>query len=282
MSQVFINGFEVAYNSLLNVDYLEDFEHGLAMLIGLNPNQHVTQLIGFCADIGARKRKYHKRSKSNNQTASNSTRSRSYGQPVYITEYHPFGNAANFSFILHHQFKSDNQNDIANTLVQSRFNMCMKYVDILTYLHDSPLGTRVMCDSNDIVKTLSQFLLTPDLGLVVNDLDATPEVVDDPYVGIKCGHRQLFGDFVAPEQLWTQSGHFNDTLMNTYDEQIDIWRIPDMCSFFLGPGSSSHSINFHLFNIHKQCKNHNPHQRPSAKQVQREYQRIWNIFAFEK
>ena len=41
-----------------------------------------------------------------------------------------------------------------------------------------------------------------DLELVVNDLDALPEVKVSDGRKIRCGHREVMGEFVAPEQLW--------------------------------------------------------------------------------
>jgi len=50
-----------------------------------------------------------------------------------------------------------------------------QYAEALAYLHASPRGTRVMCDGDHVSKLLSQFLITDDLRLVLNDLDALPE-----------------------------------------------------------------------------------------------------------
>ena len=65
-----------------------------------------------------------------------------------------------------------------------------------------------MCDGDHIEKLLSQFLITSDFRLVVNDVDATPVV--DYVTGHKekCGHRQ-FSDgntFIAPEMKWPWPG----------------------------------------------------------------------------
>lgn len=77
---------------------------------------------------------------------------------------------------------------------QHRLQLAVEYVTIISSLHQSPPGMRVMCDSDNLLKTLSQHLLTSNFSIVVNDLDALPLV--------KCGHRELHWNFVAPEQLW--------------------------------------------------------------------------------
>lgn len=49
-------------------------------------------------------------------------------------------------------------------------------VDAVAFLHDSPAGTRVMCDSNSPDKLLTQFLVTNNGRLLLNDIDAAPLV----------------------------------------------------------------------------------------------------------
>ena len=49
-------------------------------------------------------------------------------------------------------------------------------VDFLDFVHPSPLGTLVMCNSSNLSKTLSQYLLTTNSNIVLNDLDTLPLV----------------------------------------------------------------------------------------------------------
>ena len=121
--------------------------------------------------------------------------------------------------------------------------------------------------------------MTSNFSLLVNDLDALPKVNRTKGQLIKCGHRQLHGDFVAPEQLWSRDDvAFNDAEMPGYDEKIDIWKIPDVCEHFLGNVPGADNLRFHLFKIHKQCKHMDPQQRPSAQDVVTEYERIQDEF----
>ena len=71
-----------------------------------------------------------------------------------------------------------------------RSTLALDYLDILAYLHNSPIGTRVMCDSNDLEKTLSQFLVTDELRLVVVDLDALPLVDHQEDILVKCSEKK--------------------------------------------------------------------------------------------
>lgn len=228
----------MVYSSLLDTTYVDDFKHGLSMLIGLQPSVHVTQLLGYC----------------NNS---------------FVTEYQKLGTAAHI-----HQALSTKTFKPYDTL-KTRFGLCLHYAAILVFLHTSPLGTRVMCDSNELQKTLNQFLLTPDLSIIVNDLDALPQVNHTSGVGIKCGHRQLFGEFVAPEQLWPYDDQdFNDTEMPPYDEKTDVWKIPDVCDFFIGDLSGSDVLRLHLFKIHAQCKMGRATDRPTSQAVFEQYRNI--------
>ena len=168
--QVFLgswHGHEVAVSTLRTSLYIEDFQHGLKMLKLLQPNPLVTQLVGWCTE-----------------------------QHRYVTEYHRHGSADLLPTLV------ASQNHMQSfSLPYWRFRFCLNYVDILVLLHGgSSAGVRVMCDSNDLYKLLQQFLITVDFRLVLNDLDALPEVTNTSK--IKCGHREIVSDFAAPEQLW--------------------------------------------------------------------------------
>ncbi|XP_028457613.1 protein O-mannose kinase isoform X1 [Perca flavescens] len=236
-------GQEVALSKLSSLDYLEDFLHGLSMLQALQGPQ-VVQLLGFCLE-----------------------------DHTLVTEHHPLGPLLNLDGVLaQEQYQQHNK-------WQTRLRLATDYVFILHYLHNSPAGRRVMCDSNSLEKTLSQFLLTSDFHLVVNDLDALPEA--DPSRGllVKCGHRELTGDFVAPEQLWpfrNEGKLFSDDLMPEYDEKTDIWKIPDVAWFLMGKVPGGDVVHFHLFQIHKECKMEDPKLRPSALDVLKVYKSVYS------
>lgn len=234
-------GITVVYNRLQSVKYREDFRHGLSMLVKAQPHRNVTQLIGFCKD-------------------------------AFLTEYHPLGSANNVLQLLRGPLKAVDS-------LMTRLQLCINYVTALDFLHSGPLGTRIMCDSNDLHKTLSQFLLTSDLDLVINDLDALPEVGQGQLA--KCGHVELTGDFVAVEQLWPYDDPFNDNLMPGYNEKSDIWKIPDICDSFIGDIPGSESLKFHLFQVHKLAKSREPSERPSARVILDIYREIKKLFERE-
>ena len=178
-----------------------------------------------------------------------------------VTGYYKYGSADNLDELLRRPELARNNN------IRTRFQLCVDYVKILKFLHNSPLGVRVMCDSNDITKTLSQYLITGDFHLVVNDLDALPEVKARQGQLVKCGHRELRGDFVAPEQLWPYSQPFSDEVMPPYDEKIDVWRIPNVVDKLLDRVRYSNFVRRLLLEVHEFCKLENPADRPSTSEV---------------
>ncbi|XP_069872145.1 protein O-mannose kinase [Dipodomys merriami] len=234
---------KVALSRLKSLEMKDDFLHGLQMLKSLQ-SKHIVTLVGYCEDDNS-----------------------------ILTEYHPLGSLRNLEETL---TLSKYQN--VNTW-QHRLQLAIGYVSIINYLHHSPLGTLVMCDSNDLPKTLSQYLLTSNLSIVANDLDALPLVNHSSKMFVKCGHRELHGDFVAPEQLWPygKDTPFHDELMPSYDEKVDIWKIPDVSSFLLGHVEGSDMVRFHLFDIHKACKSQTPAERPTAQDILDTYQKVFNL-----
>ncbi|XP_011491759.1 protein O-mannose kinase isoform X2 [Oryzias latipes] len=237
------SGHKVALCRLASQDYLEDFLHGLSMLQALQDTA-VVQLVGFCAE-----------------------------DHTFVTEYHPHGSLLNLEGVFaQEQFRF-------HDTWQIRLRLALDYVSILHFLHNSPAGRRVMCDSNSLEKTLSQFLLTSDFRLVVNDLDALPRVEVGGGLLVKCGHHELTGDFVAPEQLWpfrNTGKTFSDELMPGYDEKTDIWKVPDVTRFIMGAVRGGDLVHFHLFQVHDECKREDPKLRPSALDVLRVYRSVYS------
>ncbi|XP_049560160.1 protein O-mannose kinase isoform X2 [Orcinus orca] len=244
--QVFLSEWKerkVALSRLTRLEVRDDFLHGLRMLKSLQ-SEHVVTLLGYCEDDNS-----------------------------ILTEYHPLGSLSSLEATLNlSKYQSTNT-------WQHRLQLALGYVAIIDFLHRSPLGTLVMCDSSDLPKTLSQYLLTANFSIVLNDLDALPLVNRSTGALVKCGHRELHGDFVAPEQLWPygEDVPFHDDLMPAYDEKIDIWKIPDVSSFLLGHVEGSDMVRFHLFDIHKACKSQTPAERPTAQDVLDTYQKVLNL-----
>ncbi|NXV06533.1 SG196 kinase, partial [Cettia cetti] len=238
---------KVVLSQLTNSELKEDFLHGLKMLKALQ-SKHVVRLLGYCEQ-----------------------------QFTILTEYHPLGSLKGLNETLHiPKYKAMNT-------WHRRLMLAMDYVGVIRYLHSSPLGTLVMCDSNDLDKVLSQYLLTSDFHVLVNDLDALPLVNRSAGRLVKCGHRELRGEFVAPEQRWPygEDVPFEDDLMPPYDEKTDIWKIPDVSNFFLGHVEGSDIVRLHLFDIHAACKKEDPAERPSAQEVLDTYRKVLTLLIRE-
>uniref|UniRef100_A0A8C3JCU4 Protein O-mannose kinase n=1 Tax=Calidris pygmaea TaxID=425635 RepID=A0A8C3JCU4_9CHAR len=238
---------KVVLSQLTNSELKEDFLHGLKMLKALQ-SKHVVRLLGYCEQ-----------------------------QFTILTEYHPLGSLRGLNETLHiPKYKGMNT-------WHRRLMLAIDYVSVIRYLHSSPLGTLVMCDSNDLDKVLSQYLLTSDFHVLVNDLDALPLVNRSAGKLVKCGHRELQGEFVAPEQRWPYGEEmpFEDDLMPPYDEKTDIWKIPDVSNFFLGHVEGSDIVRLHLFDIHAACKKKNPAERPSAQEILDTYRKVLTLLVQE-
>lgn len=186
-----------------------------------------------------------------------------------MTGYFPYGSAEDLDLLLQRPELSKYDT------IETRFQLSLDYVSILNFLHNSPLGTRVMCDSNDIEKTLSQYLISKDLHLVLNDVDALPQVIRKQGELIKCGRRQITGSFVAPEQLWPfKDKEFDDASMPGYDEKIDIYKIPSVVDRLLSRVKNGNYARRLLLHLHERCRHPDPKLRPSAAEVLKEYQLV--------
>ena len=190
--------------------------------------------------------------------------------PVFLTEYHPVGSSVNVDNIF-----GDNSHNLSQ-----RFQLCIDYVKILAFLHGSPTSPLMMCDSGTLEKTLEQYLLTSSGNLILNDVDAVAKVGEG---GTVCGHRELHGDFMAPEQKWPfREDEYRTEKMPPYNEKADIWKIPPVCSFFLGKSDAARAFRYHVHNIHKSCREKDPHRRPSAREVLQAYKTIYRSYFWEK
>ncbi|KAL8570384.1 hypothetical protein ACOMHN_035802 [Nucella lapillus] len=236
-------GHSVAVNILINPEHRDDFLQGLHNLRLLQSKVRITQLVGVCEP-----------------------------QDIFLTQFYPLGSADQLEQVLNRDHFH------ALNTVSTTFALCVDYVNILHSLHSGVDGARVMCDSNDVNKTLSQFLLAEDLSLVLNDVDALPLVNKSQGQLVKCGHRELFGEFVAPEQLWPfEDRDFTDSEMPGYDEKVDIWKVPDVCKALLGHADGSakmRMLQLRLLSYHLQCKRIDPSERPAASELLEAYQKI--------
>ncbi|XP_045129144.1 protein O-mannose kinase-like isoform X2 [Portunus trituberculatus] len=138
-------------------------------------------------------------------------------------------------------------------------------------------GPLMMCDSSTLIKTLEQYLLTTSGNLVLNDVDSLARVMEG---GTVCGHQELKGDFVAPEQKWPFDGdEYRTERMPPYSEKADIWKIPPVCNFFLGNSDGARTLRYHLHSIHRRCREKEPHRRPTAHEVLWSYEALsWSYF----
>lgn len=197
-----------------------------------------------------------------------------------LTEYHPTGTLGDFI---------ENDDRYLQLALPERMMLAIRYVEILTFLHDSPSGTRAMCDSNRIKGTVKQYLVTDDGDIVVNDLDDLRLVQNGEMEGRICGHADflysrpdiLEEKFLAPEQLDITIGRHSDGKVNItslpiLDEKIDIYKVPAVTAYILGAIPGHNSIMDMLEPIHTACLRKDKRKRPSAAVVKNAYNKILN------
>eukprot|EP00054_Salpingoeca_dolichothecata_P015561 m.89927 g.89927 ORF g.89927 m.89927 type:complete len:371 (-) comp21554_c0_seq3:95-1207(-) len=225
----------------------EDFDHGCDMLFGLTPHPHVVQPLGICKDLS-----------------------------VLVTPFYIKGSL----YDLHQQ--RDGLSHDSRPEWELRLQLASDYLAILAYLHSSPLGVRVMCDGDRVSKLMSQFLVSNDYRLLLNDVDALPEVTSAGS-GIKCGHRQFhyMDGFTPPEQLWPFTDReFRDEEMPPYDEKIDIWKaffvVKELVSVNV-PMKLQGILFDHLQGMQLECLQPDPRLRPSAQSLFQSWQTLSDI-----
>ena len=157
--------------------------------------------------------------------------------------------------------------------IETRFQLLVDYVKIMNYMHNSPIGIRVMCDTGTLGKLLSQYLITDDFHLVVNDLDNTPDVRDKNGLLCNSAKRKGSGVWFAPEQRWP----YKADLMPNNDEKIEIWRIPAIMQRLLGGVEGSSFVKSKLERVMKRCQATNPKQRPTANKLLQELLRVQQL-----
>ena len=153
--------------------------------------------------------------------------------------------------------------------IQTRFQLLEDYVKVMNFMHTSSIGVRVFCDSGTLGKLLSQYLITDDFHLVVNDLDNAPDARQ--VEGIVCNHKfaRESNSWFAPEQRGLSE--------SDSDEKVEIWKIPVIAQKLLGNVNGSSFVKSKLEEIMARCQATNPQQRPKANEVVQELVRVQQL-----
>lgn len=207
-------------------------KQGAENIMGLQSSKHATAVVGYC----------YEQEKNNT---------------LLISEFCRNGNLAIFV----------NGDEYASWGACKRFELATSLVEALAYLHDSPIGTRINCDMNRLHRALTQFLVTDDYRVVLNDVDDIPES------GSKCLWSRFveedskLSSFLAPEQRLNT--------IDTHTEKIDIWKIPDLVMHILLKNcGEERSVKYQVTqlllsvrSILNQCKSLTPEGRPGALKI---------------
>lgn len=162
--------------------------------------------------------------------------------------------------------------------IKTRFQLVVEYAKVLNFLHNSPIGVRVMCDSPFLDKLLDQYLITDDFHLVVNDVDGLEEVTAEGGCHRRPNVSSQSSQLKIEQQGWPkQSEPLQFQLRPVFDEKIDIWKIPWVVEKLIGKVKGSNFAKREISEIMKKCHTFNPQQRPSANKVLQELQRVQTI-----
>lgn len=160
-----------------------------------------------------------------------------------------------------------------------RWRIIMSYLDVVEKLHNRvPRSPRVLCDASRTEITLSQFLLTDDFRVVLNDVDELIAAGNDGKVRCNCNiirggseytgeNGETGGCLVPPEQKQCGTNIF-------YTEKIDIWKIPDITRAIIGDSEEAMDVWEELHRLHQECKNANPNLRPPIEYVVDKYKQL--------
>lgn len=212
-------------------------------------SRHVVQLIGFCDN-------------------------------AVLTEYHSTGTLGDF-IVGDERYKQMN--------LVARMALAKRYVEIISFLHQSPDGTRAMCDSNRIKGTVKQYLVTDEGDIVINDLDDLRLIENGEMEGKVCSHPEflysrpdiLGENFLAPEQsnvnaFILPNGEIDIDSLPTLDEKIDIYKIPAITAYILGDSPGHNTIMDMLKPIHSACLRKSPLKRPNAEVIFNAYSKVFD------
>lgn len=174
----------------------------------------------------------------------------------------------------HRLYKYDN--------IQTRFQLTVEYLKVLDYLHSSPIGVRVMCDSPYLDKLLDQYLITDDFHVVVNDVDGLEEVTEEggchKWQNVSFSSKGQLTKELAERLGWpNESEPLPFHLRPVFDEKIDIWKIPWVVEKLLGKVKGSSFAKNELRKIMEKCHAINPQQRPTANEVLQELLRVQQL-----
>lgn len=152
-----------------------------------------------------------------------------------------------------------------------RLHLSISYIRVLLQLH---AVNATLCNSRSLSHILSQFLVTEQYSLVLSALDNLPQNTSGPII---CQHRELKGNFVAPEQRWPHgvTKIFNLREQPRYDWMSDIWKVPNVVSAILNTPACADVMDYFL-RIHLKCKAVDPKQRPTAAQLLVVYEYTWD------
>lgn len=199
-----------------------------------------------------------------------------------VVEYSPLGTLWNLEKIMKRTEVLKSYDNLA-----TRFRMCYSLAEAFQFLLHTSLGVRVMADIDYWEKAFSQFLITNDLRVIMNDVDML--LSNGSYFDCRVNHP--YTDFVPPEvnceylrtfdpveglnellqiDLFVKPVKGSEPLefISQIFHQYNIWKIPDFCNFIFADFlDSEETLRNDIDDVFAQCRNVKWFERPTADQV---------------
>ena len=253
---------------LARKDVTDRVSAGLNNLLAFQGNKNILRVYGACSE------QITVPAKGNNPE-------RSVDRTLIVSDFCQKGDLSNF--LQSQEYQGFN--------IVKRVQLALSFLSTFKFLHNSPSGTRINCDMNAIHRALTQFLVTDDHEVVLNDLDDIP--VSDGSKSARCewgiegllAKNELSTDdenrfreyFMAPEQVMS-----DDIFYSMYPEEskrfdtekVDIWKLPDMVMYLLTKGINDSQASVEATQVLltmeetlTRCKSIDYRQRPKVEEI---------------
>ena len=134
-----------------------------------------------------------------------------------------------------------------------------------------------MCDGVTLNKLLSQYLIPDAFHLIVNDVDKLTEVTENQGCEKRPNVSRALQREIELKGWQNESQPLRFNLRPTYDEKIDIWKLPWVVEKLLDSVKGSSFANNELREIMGRCHAIDPQQRPTANEVLQELLRVQKL-----
>lgn len=204
------------------------FSRSIDLLQYLSPSPYIQQYVGYCGD-------------------------------TLIVEHYSFGFLDEIDTILSRLRNLDT--------VETRFTICIGYLEVIDYLHNHDPGPLVLCGNRKLKKYLKRFKIMYSLKVVLADVDNLTIFKRGRTACVRKTRKKS----QAPEE-YIQGN-------TTITEKKDIWRIPLVVKYILGKRGMD-IVSSYVNEINSNCMAEDPAGRPTVAEVLGIYRNVAKDLGF--